>query len=79
MQLSGAAFSLLCSLPSLSCGVPTLSLTEVSQGETLGLPRACTQQNSERAENLKVILDTTNNKLLYMMDNNAFGSVNDVL
>ena len=58
MQLSGAAFSLLCSQPSHPCGVPTLSLTEASQGETLGLPPACTQQNSERAENTVSVVYT---------------------
>ena len=28
---------------------------------------------------LRVIMDTTSNKLLYMMDNNPFGSINDMV
>ena len=58
MQLPGAAFFLLCSLPSLPRGVTTLSLTEASQGEILGLPPACTQQNSETAENIVSVIYT---------------------
>lgn len=58
MQLSGAAFSQLSSLSFLPRGVTALSLTEASQGETLGLPWACTQQNSERAENIVSVIYT---------------------
>lgn len=58
MQLPGAAFSLLCSLPSFPHGVTALSFTEASQVEILGLPPACTQQNSETAENIVSVIYT---------------------
>ena len=51
----------------------------VDQEMTLGRQVDFTFFYKFKEHHLKVILDTTNNKLLYMMDNNAFGSVNDMV
>ena len=51
----------------------------VDQEMTLGRQVDFTFFYNFKEHHLKVILDTTNNKLLYMMDNNAFSSVNDMV
>lgn len=51
----------------------------VDQEMTLGRQVDFTFFYQFKEHHLKVIMDTTNNKLLYMMDDTPFGSINDMV